>query len=89
MKKSIDAYVKAIAHDNMREIREAFDLVEKLSEIEQALVRMGREMRYETLVTEKFHAYAKEHGLVGRQYEVAYNEWMKKADLEDLMIKID
>ena len=69
--------------------REAFDLVEKLSEIEQALVRMGREMRYETLVTEKFHAYAKEHGLVGRQYDVEYNEWMKKAGLEDLMIKID
>lgn len=68
---------------------EAFDLVEKLSEIERALVRMGCEMRYETLVTEKFHAYAKEHRLVGRQYEVAYNEWMQKAGLEDLMIDIE
>lgn len=69
--------------------REAFDLVEKLLEIERALVRMGHEMQYETMVTEKFHAYAKEQGLVGRQYEIAYNEWMKKAGLEDLMIKID
>ena len=50
---------------------------------------MGREMQYETMVTEKFHAYAKEQGLVGRQYDVEYNEWMKKAGLEDLMIKID
>ena len=48
---------------NENTIREAFDLVEKLSEIEQALV--------------------------GRQYDVEYNEWMKKAGLADLMIKID
>lgn len=68
---------------------EAFELVEKLSEIERALVRMGREIRYETLVTEKFHAYAKEHGLVGREYEVAYNEWMKNAGLENLVIEIE
>lgn len=70
-------------------MREAFDIAEKLSDIERALIKIGREMQYETLVTEKFHAYAKAHGLFGRQYELAYNEWMKKAGLEDLMIEID
>lgn len=69
--------------------REAFDLVEKLTEIERALERMGLEIRYKTMVTEKFHAYAKKQGLVGRKYEIAYNEWMKIAGLENEMIEIE
>ena len=72
-----------------RTAHKAYDLLIRLKKIESELDRMGRQMRYETKVTEDFHAYAKAHGLFGRQYELAYNEWMKKAGLEDLMIKID
>lgn len=66
-----------------------FDLLDRLKKIESELDRMGRQMRYETMVDEDFHAYAKEHGLVGRRYEEAYNEWMKRAGLDYLMIDID
>ena len=72
-----------------RTAHKAYDLLILLKKIESELDRMGRQMRYETKVTEDFHAYAKAHGLFGRQYELAYNEWMKKAGLEDLMIEID
>ena len=66
-----------------------FDLLARLEKIESELDRMGRQMRYETKVDEDFHAYAKRHSLVGRRYEEAYNEWMKKAGLDYLMIELD
>lgn len=72
-----------------RAAHRAFDLLDRLKRIESELDSMGRQMRYETKVDEDFHAYAKEHGLVGRRYEEAYNEWMKKAGLEYLMIDLD
>lgn len=72
-----------------RAAHRAFDLLTRLEKIESELDRMGRQMRYETKVDEDFHAYAKKHGLVGRRYEEAYNEWMKKAGLEYLMIDLD
>ena len=71
-----------------RTAQRAFDLLARLEKIESELDRMGRQMRYETKVTESFHAYAKKHGLVGRRYEEAYNEWMKKAGLDYLMIDL-
>lgn len=66
-----------------------FDLLIRLNEIESELDRMSRQMRYENQVDESFHAYAKKHALVGRRYEEAYNEWMKKAGLDYLMIDLD
>lgn len=72
-----------------RTAHKAFDLLVSLKKIESELDRMGRQMRYETKVTEDFHAYAKAHGLYGRDYELAYNEWMKKAGLDYLMIDVD
>ena len=72
-----------------RTSHQAFDLLARLEKIESELECMGRQMRYERKVDECFHAYAKEHGLVGRRYEEAYNEWMKKAGLEYLMIDLD
>ena len=72
-----------------RTAHRAFNLLARLEKIESELDRMGRQMRYETKVDEDFHAYAKEHGLVGHRYEEAYNEWMKKAGLDYLMIDLD
>lgn len=72
-----------------RTAQRAFDLLARLEKIENELERMGRQMDYERKVDESFHAYAKEHGLVGRSYEEAYNEWMKKAGLDYLMIDLD
>ena len=72
-----------------RAAHQTFDLLARLEKIESELECMGIQMRYETKVDEDFHAYAKKHGLVGRRYEEAYNEWMKKAGLEYLMIDID
>lgn len=72
-----------------RAAHRVFDLMASLKKIESELDRMGRQMRYETKVDEDFHAYAKKHGLVGRSYEEAYNEWMKKAGLDYLMIDLD
>ena len=72
-----------------RAAHQAFDLLARLEKIESELDCLGRQMRYETKVDESFHAYAKKHGLVGRRYEEAYNEWMKKAGLEYLMIDLD
>lgn len=72
-----------------RAAHRAFDLLARLEKIESELDRMGRQMRYETKVDEDFHAYAKKNGLVGRRYEEAYNEWMKKAGLDYLMIDLD
>lgn len=72
-----------------RTTRRASELLIRLKDIEAELDRMGRQMRYETKVDEAFHAYAKKHGLVGRRYEEAYNEWMKKAGLDYLMIDLD
>ena len=72
-----------------RTAHKAFNLLVSLKKIESELDRMGRQMRYETKVDEDFHAYAKKHGLVGRRYEEAYNDWMKKAGLDYLMIDLD
>lgn len=72
-----------------RAAHRAFDLLARLEKIESELECMGRQMRYERNVDESFHAYAKEHGLVGRRYEEAYNEWMKRAGLDYLMIDLD
>lgn len=72
-----------------RAAHRAFDLLIRLKEIESEMDSLGNQMRYETKVDEDFHAYAKEHGLVGRRYEEEYNEWMKRAGLEYLMIDLD
>ena len=72
-----------------RTAHRAFDLLNRLKKIESEMDRLGHQMRYETKVDEDFHAYAKKHGLVGRRYEEAYNEWMKKAGLDYLMIELD
>ena len=72
-----------------RAAHRAFDLLAKLEKIESELECMGRQMRYERNVDEAFHAYAKEHGLAGRRYEEAYNEWMKRAGLDYLMVDLD
>ena len=72
-----------------RAAHRAFDLLARLEKIESELDRMGRQMRYETKVDEDFHAYAKKHGPVGRRYEAAYNEWLKKAGFDYPMIELD
>ena len=72
-----------------RTAHQTFDLLTRLEKIESELECMGRQMRYENKVDESFHAYAKKHGLVGRRYEEAYNEWMKNAGLDYLMIDLD